>query len=173
MTTDAFLVAALFGFIWAAVLIPPVANARAARRAEFLGSIRPGEDDGFEAERRTSAPLSPKARRRHILGGLLVAMAATLFLGMLPTFRLVLVVHLLLVDSFLAYVGFLVLLRDREARGAQAVVDGPPVPDRVPSRVPSRVTEEQVRRDAQPVPSFGNVVVAAPRAVMADLATSA
>ncbi|MEA2703287.1 MAG: hypothetical protein QOD63_1232 [Actinomycetota bacterium] len=165
MTTDAFLVAGLFGFIWAAVLIPPVADARAARRDEFLGSIRPGDHDGLGPERRRSAPLSPKARRRQILGGLLVAMAATLFLGLLPTFRLMLAVHLLLVDSFLAYVGLLVLLRDREARRAPAVIDSPPVP--------GRVIAEPFRREAQRAPAFGDVVVAAPRAVIADLATSA
>ncbi len=116
MTTDAFLVAGLFGFIWAAVLIPPVSNARASRRAEFQSSLRPTDGgDSWDSEQREHVPLSPMARRRHILGGLLVALATTLFLGFLPSFRLLLVVHLLLLDSFLAYVALLVHLRDREA----------------------------------------------------------
>ena len=167
MTTDALLVAALFGCIWAAVLVPPVADARAARRAEFQRSIRaPGEDDDDGASRGDRPPLSPLARRRHILGGLLVAMAATLLLGLLPTFRLVLVVHLFLVDSFLAYVGLLVLLRDREARRNREEAEVPPAHRRVPG--------EAVRRPDPPrVPAFNGVTVAAPRAVIADLADSA
>ncbi len=47
----------------------------------------------------------------------MVALGATLVLGLLPTFRLLLVVHLLLLNSCLAYVGLLVRARDeRTAR---------------------------------------------------------
>jgi hypothetical protein len=166
MTTDAFLVAGLFGFIWAAVLVPPVADARASRRAEFQSSIRPTDaGDGYEPLPGRRPPLTPMARRRHILGGLLVAMATTLLLGLLPTFRLLLVVHLLLVDSFLAYVCLLVHLRDRETRRRQEVLDAPPTP--------ALLDDEPVRREREREASFSGVTVAAPRAQMADLANSA
>ncbi len=171
MTTDAFLVAGLFGFIWAAVLIPPVADARASRRAEFQSSIRPTEgNDGYEYDPVPGlrAPLSPLARRRHILGGLLVAMATTLLLGLLPTFRLLLVVHLLLVDSFLAYVGLLVQLRDRETRRRRESLDAPVTR---PAFVEDEVAPPHLEWDR--VPSVYGVTVAAPRAQMADLANSA
>lgn len=173
MTTDAFLVAGLFVFIWAAVLIPPVADARAARRAEFQSSIRPTDDDeGYEPVRGLRTPLTPLARRRHILGGLLVAMATTLLLGLLPTFRLLLVVHLLLVDSFLAYVGVLVQLRDRETRRRREALDAPPAPAAVLEEAPvSRGRDRE--RELERVPSLDGVTVAAPRAQMAGLANSA
>jgi predicted lipid-binding transport protein (Tim44 family) len=109
------------------------------------------------------------ARRRHILGGLLVAMAATLFVGLLPTFRLVLVVHLFVVDSFLAYVGLLVHLRDREARRRRR---GRAEPQAARDRVGA---PEAVVGPSEPArsPAFGAVTVAAPRAIIADLADSA
>jgi hypothetical protein len=43
-------------------------------------------------------------------------MAATLLIGALPTFRAFLVVHLFLVDSFLAYICLLAHAADRAAR---------------------------------------------------------
>ncbi|MEA2973343.1 MAG: hypothetical protein QOG82_1801 [Actinomycetota bacterium] len=122
---DAALVGLLLAFIWAAVLVPPAAGARASREAEFLGSIRPGRDplegtlgrgpdlDAADQPRFRPA-LTANARRRQVLGGLVVAMGATLVLGLLPTFRLLLVVHLLLVNSSLAYVGLLVHMRDQQ-----------------------------------------------------------
>ncbi len=170
MTTDAFLVAGLFAFIWAAVLIPPVADARAARRAEFQSSIRPtddGEGVGYEPVPGLRTPLTPIARRRHILGGLLVAMATTLLLGLLPTFRLLLVVHLLLVDSFLAYVGVLVQLRDREAKRRREALDARPM------SAATVAEDEPGQGERERAPSFHGVTVAAPRAQMAELANSA
>ena len=141
--TDAMLVALLFVFIWAAILIPPAAGARAAREADFLGSIRPGRDplegtlgrspddsDGADPTRFRPG-LTANARRRQVLGGLVVAMGATLVLGLLPTFHLLLVVHLFLVNSCLAYVGVLVHLRDLQTDRARpqsarpALVDDP------------------------------------------------
>lgn len=119
---DAVLVGLLLVFIWAAVLVPPAAGARAAREADFLGSIRAGAhplDSTGSDQRPVSVDhprfrpaLTANARRRQVLGGLVVAIGATLVLGLLPTFRLLLVVHLLLVNSFLAYVGLLVHVRD-------------------------------------------------------------
>ena len=126
---DAVLVGLLLVFIWAAVLIPPAAGARASREADFLGSLRPGRDplegtlgrstdlDAADQPRFRPA-LTANARRRQVLGGLVVAMGATLVLGLLPTFRLLLVVHLLLVNSSLAYVGLLVHMRDQQAARA-------------------------------------------------------
>lgn len=124
--TDGALVALLLAFIWAAILIPPAASARASREADFLGSIRPGGHPhergalpgGFDAlgQQRFAPALTANARRRQVLGGLLVAIAGTLVLGLLPPFRLLLVVHLLLVNSCLAFVGAIVLIRDQQAR---------------------------------------------------------
>ena len=126
LMADAVLVGLLLVFIWAAVLVPPAAGARASREADFLGSIRPGRDplegtlgratdlDAADQPRFRPA-LTANARRRQVLGGLVVAMGATLVLGLLPTFRLLLVVHLLLVNSSLAYVGLLVHMRDQQA----------------------------------------------------------
>ena len=48
-------------------------------------------------------------------------MAATLLVGLLPTFRVLLVVHLFLVDSFLAYIALLAHTANRAARPAGAV----------------------------------------------------
>jgi hypothetical protein len=53
--------------------------------------------------------------RRRIAGGFLVAMGATLGIGLLPTFRVFLVVHLFMVDSFLAYVALLAHMAARAA----------------------------------------------------------
>jgi hypothetical protein len=124
---DAVLVALLLVLIWAAVLVPPAAGARASREAEFLGSIRPGDNPlvgtlgrghtDFDAgdQPRFRPALTANARRRQVLGGLVVAMGATLLLGLVPAFHLLLVVHLFLVNSCLAYVGLLVHMRDTQA----------------------------------------------------------
>ncbi len=50
----------------------------------------------------------------------MVAIGSTLVLGLIPPFRLLLVVHLLLVNSCLAYVGLLVHVRDEQAARARA-----------------------------------------------------
>ncbi|MEA2827190.1 MAG: hypothetical protein QOG43_1629 [Actinomycetota bacterium] len=135
---DATLVSLLLVFIWAAVLIPPAAGARAAREAEFLGSIRPdgyplvgtlgrGQAD-FDAvdQPRLRPALTANARRRQVLGGLVVAMGATLLVGLLPAFHLLLIVHLFLVNSCLAYVGLLVHMRD-QATGRTATASTTPI----------------------------------------------
>jgi len=121
--TDGVLVLLLLVLIWAAVLVPPAAGARAAREARFLGSIRPDGEGGGSGSGPLEAVEGPRfrpgltanARKRQVLGGLMVAIGATLVLGLLPTFHLLLVVHLLLVNSCLAYVGLLVHLRDSQA----------------------------------------------------------
>lgn len=120
--------------IWAAVLVPPAVRAHNQRRADFVGSFGRGSD----APGRPRRPIATRAhRRRHILGGLLIAMAATLVAGLLPPFRILLVVHLFLVDSFLAYVTLLVHLRRRQ----EAVTASVPRPQPRPVR-------RRVRRSA-------------------------
>lgn len=118
--------------IWAAVLVPPALRAHALRQQAFLVSI------GSPAE--TDQPLHPSVvrslrvqHRRRVAGGLVVAMAATLVVGLLPAFRVLLVVHLFVADSFIAYIALLAHWANRaapaEAPAAQAV-PAPPEPAR-------------------------------------------
>ena len=95
--------------IWAAVLLPPAFRLHQARRDAFLCSFQPPPDP----RRRRSTRVQ---RRRRIAGGLLAAMVATLLAGLLPTFRVLLVVHLFLVDSFIAYIALLAHSANRAAR---------------------------------------------------------
>src|SRR4051812_10969242 len=93
----------LLALIWAAVLVPPAVQAHAARREAFLVSFGPSPTGEVLAPP-PSAVRSPRVRRRrHIVASLLLAMAGTGLAGLLPTFRVLLVVHLFLDDSFLAY----------------------------------------------------------------------
>ncbi len=119
----------LLALIWAAVLVPPAMAAHARRRADFLVSC-----DRACTPHRPLAVVTPARgpvltsarRRRQILAGLLVAMAATLMAGLLPPLRVLLVVHLFLLDSFLAYVTMLVHLR-RQQVPRPAVIPEPVV----------------------------------------------
>jgi hypothetical protein len=61
-------------------------------------------------------------RRREILTGLLIAMAGTGVVGLVPTFHILLAVHLFLVDVFLGYVGLLAHMGEQRARLAAATV---------------------------------------------------
>ena len=119
----------LLALIWVAVLVPPAMAAHARRRADLLvkfghtGAPRPSATVPLPVR----GPVVTSARRRRqVLGGLLVAMVATLVAGLLPPLRVLLVVHLFLVDSFLAYVTVLVHLRRgevaRSATASEAVV---------------------------------------------------
>jgi len=103
----------LLAVIWAAILVPPAVRAHAARREAFLVSFGEGPASLYSPPRPRSQAVE---RRRRIAGGLLVAMAGTLLVGLLPTFRAFLVVHLFLVDSFLAYIGLLAFTADRAAK---------------------------------------------------------
>jgi hypothetical protein len=111
-----FLVLAL---IWAVVLVPPVVRVHQARKQAFLGSFAWLPDDAPPPPPPRSSSVQ---RRRRIAGGLLLAMAATLLVGLLPTFRVLLVVHLFLVDSFLGYIALLAHQANRAAKGAVGVV---------------------------------------------------
>ncbi len=122
----------LLVLIWAAVLVPPALRAEFRRRADFLVSfdrgVAPRNPPGARVPAPARQPLVTRAqRRRQILGGLLVAMAATLLAGLLPPFRALLIVHLFLVNSFLAYVAALVHLRRCED-GGPAMVREPMTP---------------------------------------------
>lgn len=109
------LVVLLLALIWAAVLVPPAMRAHNARRHAFLVSIGTPEPDFAPPPR----PYSRRVQaRRRIAGGLLVAMACTLVVGLLPTFRVFLVVHLFLLDSFIAYIALLAHMANRAARAA-------------------------------------------------------
>lgn len=112
---DVILVGALFVLVWIAVLIPPAARGAVSRKEAFESSIRGGEA--------IAARPSAAARRRQVLGGLLLATVVSLILGLLPTFRIMLVVHLLLLNSLLAVVGMVVRERDIRARLATVAVD--------------------------------------------------
>jgi hypothetical protein len=107
-------VVVLLALIWAVLLVPPALHARAARQEAFLLSI--GSSPRVEQPPRPAVVRSLRVqRRRRIAGGLVVSMAATLLVGLLPTFRILLVVHLFLVDSFIAYIALLAHWADRAA----------------------------------------------------------
>ena len=108
----------LLAVAWAAVLVPPAMRAHAARQEAFLDSL--ADRTAAPPARSPRGRSGPVQRRRRIAGGLLVAMAGTLLAGLLPTFRVLLYVHLLLVDSFLAYIALLAYTANRTARAATA-----------------------------------------------------
>lgn len=118
----------LLALIWALVLVPPALRAHAARKQAFLVSF------GAAPEAPYPAPTAPRSsriqRRRRIAGGLLIATVATLVIGLLPTFRVLLVVHLFLVDSLLAYLALLAHMANRAARAAVEPMAAPVRPSR-------------------------------------------
>jgi hypothetical protein len=107
-------IAVLLALIWAVVLVPPALRSHAARQEAFLASI--GSAPALDEPLHASVIRSLRVQCRRIAGGLLIAMAATLLVGLLPTFRALLVVHLFLVDSFIAYIGLLAHWANRAAR---------------------------------------------------------
>jgi predicted lipid-binding transport protein (Tim44 family) len=114
----------LLVLIWAAVLIPPALRAHAARQEAFLVSL------GTTPAPSLARPVDPQAlriqRRRRIAGGLLIAMTTTLLMGLLPTFRVLLFVHLFLLDSFIAYIALLAHAANRAARPAAVATEPAP-----------------------------------------------
>ena len=113
----------LLAMIWVVVLVPPAVRVHQARRQAFLGSFGWLPDDPPPPPHRHSSAVQ---RRRRIAGGLLLAMAATLLMGLLPTFRVLLVVHLFLVDSFLAYIALLAHQANRAGKARAVVVPASP-----------------------------------------------
>ena len=120
----------LLALIWAAILVPPALRSHAARQEAFLVSLgstpAPDLPRPNEQARRVQ-------RRRRIAGGLLLATVATLLVGLLPTFRALLVVHLFLLDSFIAYIASLAHRANKAARVAHVadVAKAAPAPAHV------------------------------------------
>jgi len=128
----------VLGLIWAAVLVPPLVRARAARREKFIDSFRDqmGALDnrkarateidrkvGSHAKARVRRKVSPAQRRRDILGGMLGALMGSLVLGLFPSLRMVWILHLFLLNLFLGYVALLAHRRNlalRRVRPARA-----------------------------------------------------
>ena len=123
-------VALLLAIIWALILVPPAVRAHAARKEAFLVSFGEGPAALYTPPRPRSQSVH---RRRRIAGGLLTAMAVTLLMGLLPTFRPLLVVHLFLVNSFLAYIGLLAHRANRRWAPPHVApaAPGPALPSRV------------------------------------------
>jgi hypothetical protein len=117
----------LLALIWAAVLVPPALRAHAARQEAFLLSIgsTPDTDELLRPAMVRSLRIQ---RRRRIAGGLLVATAVTLVVGLLPSFRVLLAVHLFLLDSFIAYIALLAHWANRAAGAAAPAVEAAPPP---------------------------------------------
>lgn len=119
----------ILGAVWAAVLIPPALRARAeASPADTIGSFhhqlnvlrrtggyvpRAGYGEfGAVPVPRTPIRISPaelgRKRRRDVLVTLVWVMAGTLVLGLMPSFRSLLLLH---VVADLMFVGYVALLR--------------------------------------------------------------
>lgn len=116
-------VVVLLTLIAGAVLVPPALHWHAGRQDAFLASL--GSTPVAEHPRATNPRSSRVHRRRRIAGGLLVAMATTLVVGLLPTFRALLIVHLFLVDAFIAYIALLAHAANQAARPASALAPTP------------------------------------------------
>ena len=145
-------VVVLLALIWAAVLVPPAVQAHAARRDAFLGSFGPAAAGG-PAGPSVAGRSAQVSRRRRIAGGLLLAMVGTLLAGLLPTFRILLVVHLFLVDSFIAYVALLAHMAARRAgAGAEAGTALDEGVVTVPEPASPRAERPRVRRRLLPAP---------------------
>lgn len=133
----------VLGLVWAAVLVPPMMRARAERRAEFIDSFRDqmgalgdkaragqalvAERDEAPRPRRVTSPVQ---RRRDILGGLLGAMIGSLVLGAIPRLRMVWILHLFLLNLFIAYVA---LLAHNRARADRRTAEDPSRAARAPA----------------------------------------
>ncbi len=123
----------LLALIWAAVLVPPALRAHAARQEAFLLSIgsTPDRDEPLRPAQVRSLRIQC---RRRVAGGLLVAMAVTLVVGLLPTFRVLLAVHLFLLNSFIAYIALLAHWANRAALSALPAVEAEPTPAKTARR---------------------------------------
>lgn len=136
-------VALLLAAILALVLVPPALRAHTARQHAFLLSIGSTPD---------SDPVLPRPAvraqcRRRIASGLLVAMTATLVAGVLPGFRVLLVVHLFLLNAFIAYIGLLAYWAERAlpAPATDALPAGAPDHGPAPRRRPFAAMTGQPR----------------------------
>lgn len=142
------IVAVLLGAIWAAVLVPPALRAHAERREAFVVSFGTTPVPDLPAPR---SGISPRIqRRRRILGGLAAAALATGVVGLLPTFRVLLVVHLFLVDSCLAYACLLASTARRRPRTGAPATTAVPATEAVPATARRHVRLPILRRLPRP-----------------------
>jgi hypothetical protein len=140
----------LLVLIWAMVLVPPALRWHAANQDAFLASM--GSPPSLDDPLHPSVVHSLRVQcRRRIAGGLLVAMAATLVVGLLPTFRTVLIVHLFLVDSFIAYIALLAHWADQSARATAPAETVEPAPVPVRRRIRDRVPGPAVLPELAPL----------------------
>ena len=121
----------ILAVVWAIFLVPQVLRARAARTGDSVGAFAqqlsilgrtspagsphlmrplpmvPGhdDDDGLGPSRLTLD--EARRRRKDVIRALLIAMAVTLVLGLLPPLRKLLMLHLLLDVAFVAYLALL------------------------------------------------------------------
>ena len=145
----------LLTLIWAVVLVPPAVRSHVARKEAFLVSF--GQAPQPVDHRPVTSRSGHIQRRRRIAGGLLVAMAATLLIGLLPTFRVLLVVHLFLVDSFLAYIALLVHMARRAPLAQVTPLEAPARTTARPLRTwrPGETPGAGVRPDLVPIAQLG------------------
>jgi hypothetical protein len=121
----------ILAVVWAIFLVPQVLRARAARTGDSVGAFAqqlsilgrtspagsphlmrplpmvpgPDDDDGLGPSRLTLD--EARKRRKEVIRALLIAMAATFVLGLLPPLRKLLMLHLLLDVAFVAYLALL------------------------------------------------------------------
>jgi hypothetical protein len=121
----------ILAVVWAIFLVPQVLRARATRSGDSVGAFAqqlsilgrtspagsphlmrplpmvpgPNDDDGLGLSRMTLD--EARKRRKDVIRVLLIAMAATFVLGLLPPLRRLLMLHLLLDVVFVAYLGLL------------------------------------------------------------------
>jgi hypothetical protein len=143
----------ILAVVWAIFLVPQVLRARATRTGDSVGAFAqqlsilgrtspagsphlmrplpmvPGHDDDELGPSRMTLDEARK-RRKEVIRALLIAMAATFVLGLLPPLRKLLLLNLLL---DIAFVGYLVLLyraqsatADRRARTRRLRAPAPP-----------------------------------------------
>ena len=143
----------ILAVVWAIFLVPQVLRARATRSGDSVGAFAqqlsilgrtspagsphlmrplpmvPGHDDDELGPSRMTLDEARK-RRKEVIRALLIAMAATFVLGLLPPLRKLLLLNLLL---DMAFVGYLVLLyraqsatADRRARTRRLRAPAPP-----------------------------------------------
>ena len=133
----------ILAVVWAIFLVPQVLRARATRTGDSVGAFAqqlsilgrtspagsphlmrplpmvPGHDDDDLGPSRMTLDDARK-RRKDVIRALLIAMAATFLLGLLPPLRRLLVLHLLLDVAFVAYLVLLYRAQsataDRRAR---------------------------------------------------------
>ncbi len=127
----------LLALIWAMVLVPPALLSHAARKEAFVVSF--GHTPPPVQRRPRGVRSSRVQCRRRIAGGLLLAALATLLAGLLPTFRVLLIVHLFIFDSFLAYIALLAHMAQRGARAREPVREPGVAPLMAPVQAPPRL----------------------------------